>query len=55
MPSVPQRRDAARALHRIVELTEVLADDGPPDAALRDRLELAAAVLEAEDGRPKAG
>jgi len=58
MEVVPSNRDlrqVANTLCRIVELTEHLPEDSPPDATLRDRPELAAAVLEAEDRRPKAG
>lgn len=46
MPSKHQLREVARQLRLISELTEDLPDDSPPDSALRDRLELAAAVLE---------
>jgi len=49
MEVVPSNRDlrqVANTLRRIVELTEHLPEDSPPDAALRDRLELAADVLE---------
>lgn len=47
MPSQTQLREVARQLRLISELTEHLPDDSPPDAALRDRLELAARVLDA--------
>jgi len=46
MPSNRDLRQVADTLRRIVELTEHLPDDSSPDAALRDRLELAADVLE---------
>ena len=46
VPSRQQLREVARQLRLISKLTEHLPDDSPPDAALRDRLELAARVLE---------
>jgi hypothetical protein len=49
MARTSDRRATVRALRRIVELTEDLSEDAPADAALRDRLELAAALLEAEN------
>ncbi len=52
MPSAKQLREAARKLRLVSELTERLPDDSPPDAALRDRLELAADVLEAASKSP---
>jgi hypothetical protein len=52
MPSNRNLRQAADTLHRIVELTEQLPDDSPPDRALRDRLELAADVLEGAAKKP---
>lgn len=52
MPTARDLRQAADTLRRIVELTEDLPDDSPPDAALRDRLELAADVLEGAAQKP---
>jgi hypothetical protein len=52
MPTAGQLRAAARQLRLISELTEHLPDDSPQDAALRDRLELAADVLEGAAKRP---
>jgi len=46
VPSKPELREVARQLRLISKLTEHLPEDSPPDAALRDRLELAADVLE---------
>lgn len=46
MPSNRDLRQAAESMRRIVELTEHLPGDSPPDASLRDRLELAAEVLD---------
>ena len=45
VPSKYQLRDVARQLRNISELTEHLPEDSPPDAALRDRLDLAADIL----------
>jgi hypothetical protein len=52
VPTASQLRQVARQLRLISELTEELADDSPPDAALRDRLGLAADVLEAAGQKP---
>lgn len=52
MPTVSQLRAAARQLRLVSELTEHLPDDSPPDAGLRDRLELAADILECAAKRP---
>ena len=38
-------REAAEALRRVVQLTQGLPEDSQADAAFRERLELAAAVL----------
>ena len=50
----PVEKNAAATIRRVVELTTGLADDSQADARLRDRLELAADVLDAtaraEDG-----
>lgn len=46
VPGARDLRRAADSLRQIVALTERLPDESPPDAALRDRLELAADVLE---------
>ncbi len=46
VPSKRELREVARQLRLISELTEHLPDDSPPDASLRDRLELTAYVLE---------
>ena len=46
-------RRTARSLRKVVELTEGLPEDSPADARLRDRLELAADVLEAAAGSLK--
>lgn len=45
VPSTRDLRRAADNVLRIVALTEHMPDDSPHDAALRDRLELAAADL----------
>ena len=50
MPTNRDLRDAARVLRHIVEATTGLPDDSLADAQLRDRLELAAAVLAAAVG-----
>jgi hypothetical protein len=47
MPSVRDLRQTANGLERIVELTKGLPDESPKDLILQDRLELAAAVLDA--------
>ena len=52
VPSAHQLRAVSRQLRLISELTEHLPDDSPPDAALRDRLELAADVLEGAAQKP---
>ena len=52
MPSKRELREVARQLRLISELTEPLPEDSPPDGALRDRLELAADVLEAAAKKP---
>ena len=49
MTGLRVRRAAARTLRQIVELTDALPEDGPAEAALRDRIALAAATLEAEN------
>lgn len=51
MASAADLNAAAATLRRLVDATADLPDDGPADARLRDRLELAAAVLEAASGR----
>ena len=50
MPTNRDLREAARVLRGIVEATADLPDDSRSDAQLRDRLELAAAVLAAAAG-----
>lgn len=40
-------RQAAMTLRKVADLTTGLPDDSPADARLRDRLDLAAAVLDA--------
>jgi hypothetical protein len=52
VPTASQLRGAARQLRLISELTEHLPEDSPSDAALRDRLELAAEVLEGAAKKP---
>jgi hypothetical protein len=52
MPSNRDLRQAADSLRQIVELTEHLPEDSPPDRALRDHLELAADVLEGAAKKP---
>ena len=50
MTNVPKAEDLRRTsdtLHRIVELTSNLSEDSQADAAFRERLELAAEVLNA--------
>lgn len=46
VPTRAEMRSAARTVRKIVERTANLPDDTPADERLRDRLELAAAVLE---------
>ena len=50
MPTNRDLREAARVLRCIVEATADLPGDSPSAAQLRDRLELAAAVLAAVAG-----
>ena len=50
MPTNRDLREAAHVLHGIAEATADLPDDSPSAAQLRDRLELAAAVLAAAAG-----
>lgn len=52
VPSNHDLRQAARVLRRVVAITADLADDSPRDAQLRDRLELAADVLDAATDLP---
>jgi hypothetical protein len=52
VPSKRELHEVAHQLRLISELTEHLPDDSPPDAALRDRLELAADVLEGAARKP---
>ena len=47
MPTARDLRQTADALRRIAELTEDLPGETSKDLALRDRLELAARVLDA--------
>ncbi len=47
MPSPEDIHRSAEIVRKLVALTEGLPDDSPVDARLRDRLELAADVLDA--------
>jgi hypothetical protein len=46
VPTARQLEDVARQLRLISRLTEELPDDSPADGVLRDRLDLAADVLD---------
>ena len=50
VPSTKEMRHAAISLRKIAEATTGLPDDSPTDARMRDRLELAADVLDAGAG-----
>jgi len=47
---VEEMEKAAESLRKVAALTSGLAEDSPTDAQLRDRLELAADVLDAVTG-----
>jgi len=53
MLSTADMHEAAESLRRVVAATENLPDDSPSDARLRDRLELAADVLDAAGEAPE--